>query len=139
MGLTDLTLQAVKDKAMLIGSLHKLEQVSVMLLKGMAMYAYIVMYSNNTGETVCCLVHVHLKDILGHVQIEWHVQEMVGTECHQVERFLIKVDAPETILSIQLTEAGIMTEPVRDLVKCRGFIMLSHNGHVMVLWVKAYA
>ena len=24
---------------------------------------------------VCCLVHQHLEDVLGHLQAEWHMQE----------------------------------------------------------------
>ena len=45
----------------------------------------------------------------------------------------------KTVLSTQLTEAGSTTESMRDLIKGRGFIMLSHNGLVKVLWVKANA
>ena len=64
-----------------------------MLLGGMAMYAYIIMYCNNAEETVCCLANMHLKDAFGHLQTEWHTQEMVpamtAIECGEVERFLI--------------------------------------------------
>ena len=49
-----------------------------MFLWGMALAAYIVMYHNNAGEMVCCLIHLHLTDILGHVQTKWHMQEIVS-------------------------------------------------------------
>ena len=66
-----------------------------MLLRGTATYAYIVMYGDNTGRTVHYLVHVHLRDVLGHLQTEGHAQEpvpaMVGVECGQVGRLLIDV------------------------------------------------
>ena len=66
--------------------------MSVMLLRGMTIYTYIVMNGNNAGEMVCCLVHAHLKDVLGHLQIKWHAQEMVpammGSEHGQVGRFI---------------------------------------------------
>ena len=55
-------------------------------------------------EMDCCLVHTHLKDIVGHLQTERHTQEMVpammGIECGQVVRLLIEVNAPEAVLSI---------------------------------------
>ena len=68
----------------------------------MAVYTYIIMNGNNTSEMVCFLVHAHLKDILGHLQTKWHVQEavtaMMGIEHGQVGRFLIKVFSPEASL-----------------------------------------
>ena len=127
---------------MFLGCLRELEWVSVMLPGGIAIYAYIVMYVNYAGETVCCLVHSHLKDDLGHLQTKCHVQEIVppkmGIECGQVGRFLIEVYVPEAVFSVQLAEAGGTAESVRDFVKCRGFITLSHNGLVKVLRVEAY-
>ena len=60
---------------------------------------------------------------------------MIGIEYGQVGKFLIEVYAPEVILSIQLDEAGDTAKSMRDLTECRGFIMLSHNGLVKVLWV----
>ena len=128
---------------MLFGCLHKLKQVLVILLRGMAVYAYIIMNSNNVGEAVCCHGHLHLKYILGHLQTEWHAQEAVpaimGIEHGQVGKFLIMVYAAEAVLSIQLAEAGYTTELMRDLIEGRDFIMLSHNGLVKILWVGAYA
>ena len=110
LGLPGPALQAVEDDAMLAGHLHKLKQVSVMLLVGTAIYAYMIMNGNYAGETVCCLVHADLKDIIGHLQTEGHAQEpvsvMVGVEHGQVGRLLIKVHAPEAILCSQLTETG---------------------------------
>ena len=38
-----------------------------MVLGGVAIDANVMMYGNNAGETVCYLVHVHPKDILGHL------------------------------------------------------------------------
>ena len=77
LGLPDMALRAVEDDAMLACHLHKVQQVSVMLLRGMAIDAYIIMNGDNARETVCYLVHVHLKDILGHLQAEGHMQEPV--------------------------------------------------------------
>ena len=114
----------------------------LMLLGGTAIYAYIIMYDDYAREIVCCLVHVHLKDIQGHLQTEWHAQEMVpammGIKHGQVGRFLIEVYAPEAVFSIQLSVVGSTAESMRDLIMHRGFIMLSHNGLVRVLWVMAY-
>ena len=59
LGLPDLTLQAVEGDAVFFGCLHELEQMLVMLLRGMAVYVYIIMYSNYARETVCCLV-IHI-------------------------------------------------------------------------------
>ena len=99
-----------------------------MLFRDTAVYAYIIMNGNNPGEMVCCLVHAHLKDILGHLQTEWHVEEvvpaMVGVEHGQLGRLLIEVYAPEAILCFQLAEAGSTTLSMRDLMKGRGFVML---------------
>ena len=36
-----------------------------MLLRSVAIDTYIIMYGDNARETVCYLVHVHLKDVLG--------------------------------------------------------------------------
>ena len=84
-----------------------------MLFWGMAIDAYIVKYCNNAGEMVCCLVHTHLKDIQGHLQTKWNMQEpvsaMMGIKHCQIQTFFIKVNTPEAILSIQLTEAGSIT------------------------------
>ena len=77
-----------------------------MLLEGTAIYAYIIMYGNYAGKTMCCLVHLHLEDVLGHLQTEWHVQETVtatmGILLGQVGRFLIKVYAQEASLASSL-------------------------------------
>ena len=60
----------------------------VMLLRGMAIDTYIVMNGDNARKTVCYLVHVHLKDVLGHLHTEWHAQEpvpaMMSVKCGQV-------------------------------------------------------
>ena len=75
-----------------------------MVLRGTAIDAYIIVYSNDARETACCLVHSHLKDVLGHLLTKRHMQEpvsaMMGIECGQIGRFLISVDAPEAILSV---------------------------------------
>ena len=52
---------------MFIGSLHQLEEVSVMFLMGMTIDTYIVMYGDNDGEMTCGLVPLHLKDVLLHL------------------------------------------------------------------------
>ena len=49
------------------------------------------------------------------------------------------MDAPEAILTVQLTEACSTTKLMRDLVKGRGFLMLSHYGLVKVLRIEANA
>ena len=75
-----------------------------MLVRGMAVYAYIIMDGNYAWEMVYCLVHSHLKDILGHLQSELHMQEPVSAimliESGKIQRFLIQVDTPEAILSL---------------------------------------
>ena len=64
-----------------------------MLLGGMAIDAYIIVDHNDARETVCFLVHLHLKDILGHPQTKWHMQEPISVMMHieggQIQRFLI--------------------------------------------------
>ena len=88
LGLPDLTLGAVEDYAMLLGCLHQLEEVLVMLLWGMAIEAYIIMYHDYARETVFFLVIAHLKDVLGHLQTGWHMQEplsaMMGMKHGQI-------------------------------------------------------
>ena len=67
---------------MLACHLHKLQQVLVMLLGGMAVDIYIAINGNHARETVCYLVHAHMKDVLGHLQAKQNVQEPVpATEC----------------------------------------------------------
>ena len=104
--MSDLALRAIEDNAMLGCCLHELQEVPVMFLRSMAIDAYIIMSVNNARKTVHYLVHVHLKDIPGHLQTTWHTQKpvpaTVSVECGQVGGFLIEVDAPETVLSISL-------------------------------------
>ena len=86
--LRDLTLQDVKVYAMLLGCLHQLKEVLVMVLRGTAVDAYIIMYWDNARDMVCFLVHSHLKDVLGHLQTRGHKQEpisaMMGIESGQI-------------------------------------------------------
>ena len=42
-----MALRAVEDDAMVLGSLHQVQEVLIVLLRGTAKYAYIVMYGNN--------------------------------------------------------------------------------------------
>ena len=56
--LPDLTLQAVEDYAVLFGCLHQLEEVSVMVLRGMAIDAYIVMHCDNARESVAWFITI---------------------------------------------------------------------------------
>ena len=74
--------ELLKDNTMLFGCLHQLKEVSVMVLRGTAVDAYIIMNGNYAWEMVCCLVHSHLKGILGNFQSEWHMQEPVTTTMH---------------------------------------------------------
>ena len=73
---------------MLAHHLHELQEVSVMLLRGMAIEAYIIMYGNYAREMVCYLVHVHLGDVMGHLHAKRHMQELIpatmGIESGQV-------------------------------------------------------
>ena len=48
-----------------------------MLFRSVAVDTYIVIYGDNARETVCYLVLVHLKDVLGHLQAERYVQKPV--------------------------------------------------------------
>ena len=61
---------------MLFGCLHQLKEVWVMLLWDTAVEACIIMCCNYAGEMVCYLVHSHLREVLGHFQAEWHMQEL---------------------------------------------------------------
>ena len=47
-----------------------------MLLRGTAIYTYIIVHHKYAGGMVCCQVCMHLKDVLEHLQTEWHMQEM---------------------------------------------------------------
>ena len=86
------------------------------------------------------LVHAHLKDVLRHHQAERHVQEpvpaMMYIKSGQMGRLLIEVDAPEAILCVQLTEACSTIQPMRNLLKGWGLVVISNNGLVQVIWVK---
>ena len=64
------------------------------------------------------------------------VPAMVFGESGQVRRFLIKVDAPEAIHSIQLAEACSTIELMRNLLE-GGSLVLSNSGLVQVLWIEA--
>ena len=50
-----------------------------MVLRVMAIYTYIIMYIDYAGETVYSLVHLHLKDVLEHLQTERYMQEAVSS------------------------------------------------------------
>ena len=84
-----------------------------MFFRHMTVNAYIIIYGNNARKTVHTLVHAHLKDILGCLQTEEHVQEplpaIVGVKGGQVGGFLIMVYGPENIPSIHFTEASSTT------------------------------
>ena len=45
--LPDVALNTVEDDAVVLGSLHQVQEVLIMFLRGMAEYAYITMYGNN--------------------------------------------------------------------------------------------
>ena len=49
-----------------------------MLFWGIAIDTYIIVYHNYAREMVCCLVHLHLKDVLGHLQDKWYMLESVS-------------------------------------------------------------
>ena len=43
-----MVLCTVKDDTMFVGSLHQAQEVLIMLLRGMAKYAYIIMYGDDS-------------------------------------------------------------------------------------------
>ena len=43
-----MALSTAKDHAVVFGSLYQAQEVLIMLLRGMAEYAYIIMYGHNT-------------------------------------------------------------------------------------------
>ena len=49
LSLPDVVLCTVEDNTMFLGSLHQAQEVLIMLLRGMAEYAYIVMNGDNAG------------------------------------------------------------------------------------------
>ena len=53
-----------------------------MVLRGTAVDAYIIIYCDYAKQKVCCLVHLHLKDVLGHFQTKGHMQEPVSAMMH---------------------------------------------------------
>ena len=59
-----------------------------MVLRDISVDEYIFMYHDYAREMVCCLVHSHLKDVLGHFHLKRHMQEpvyaMKGIECGQI-------------------------------------------------------
>ena len=59
--LSDVVLSAVEDDAMVLGSLHQVQEVSVMFLGSVTEDEYIIMNGNNPSrQMVCCLVNLHL-------------------------------------------------------------------------------
>ena len=67
LGLPDAALGTVEDDCVLTYHLHELHQVSVMLLGGLAIDAYVVVDHSDAGEAVCHLVHTHLEHVLRHL------------------------------------------------------------------------
>ena len=65
------------------------------------------------------------------------VPSMICVKSGQVGRLLIEVDAPESILSINLTEACITVEPMRDLLKGWGLVVLLNHGLVQIPRIEA--
>ena len=61
--LPDSALRTGEDASMLACCLHKLYQVLVMLLRHLAIDAYIIVDHDNAGEVICHLVNVHLENI----------------------------------------------------------------------------
>ena len=61
---------------------------------------------------------------------------MMNVKCGQVGRPFLKVNAPEAIFSIQLTEACGTVKSMRNLLEGRAFVMLLHNGLVHGLGVE---
>ena len=47
--LPDVALSTIEDNAMFFGSLHQVQEVPVMFLRGMAEDSYIIMNGNNAG------------------------------------------------------------------------------------------
>ena len=64
LGLPDSALGTVEDDLVLAYCLHELYQILVMLLRYLAIDAYIIVDHNDAGEAFCHLVHAHLKNIL---------------------------------------------------------------------------
>ena len=63
-----MTHSTIEDDAMVFGSLHQAQEVSVMLLRSAAKDAYIIMNGNYAGQkSVAWSIH-NLKSILGHFQ-----------------------------------------------------------------------
>ena len=105
-----------------------------MFLRSAAVDTYIIVNGNNAGEMVHYLVHVHLKNVLGNLQAKSHAQELVTAMMHvkggKVGRLLVKVDAPEAVLSIQFTEVCGTIDLMQNLLEGGSFVVLSNNGLV---------
>ena len=59
-----------------------------MLLSGVAIDANVIVYGNDDRLIVSDLVNVHVENVLGHLQAERHMQELVpslvGVNCGEV-------------------------------------------------------
>ena len=55
-----------------------------------AVYADVIMYSDDSWEAIGYVFHAHLKDVLGHIESKWHVKEtvtsLVSIKCCKVGR-----------------------------------------------------
>ena len=78
-----------------------------MLLRGLAIDTNVIMDGYDSGEAVGNLVHVHLKDVLGHLQTKGHVQEpvppFVGLKVMMYEDFSLRWKLQKPLLAFILS------------------------------------
>ena len=74
LGLPYLALATVEDDAILGSGLHPLHKVPVLLFLGPAKDTDVIVDCENPRKTVSDLVHLHLEDIMTHLQAKGHVQ-----------------------------------------------------------------
>ena len=70
-------LSVIEYDAILHCSLYELDKVPVILFLDTAIDADVFMDGNDTLEMVSDLAHLHLEDILAHLQAKGHAQEPV--------------------------------------------------------------
>ena len=72
----------------------------------LAIYADVIIYSFDSWEAICYVVHVYLEDVLGHLESKWHVKEavtsLVCTKCGDIGRRGFQVNAQNTTLALSL-------------------------------------
>ena len=86
----------IKYKIILLCDSHEVIEYFVVLIKGLSIHCYMVVYVYNSWAAFCYLVYRHLLHVLGYVNAKWHPQEMLlakmDTEGSQQLCLMVKVN-----------------------------------------------